>query len=185
VNHYKAIQLLAMESVTESDSDYNLRFIFRWYSRAFNTPLHEVEELPLDDILVAFFETRFEEMGDEEREKEIASLLESPEARKERLKQEAREDAETADFMRFTETQASLAARNKKATLPDKKAAAYPADLVPPPGVTGPERLPGSGETTLKDYKSLPPDINMTFVEPDEFEKLLESREVPEDGEDS
>jgi hypothetical protein len=80
---FEALQQRAMLGVVEPDDDAWLRRVFRHYSRAFSTPLHLVYELPLEDVLLAFFEDIFENMDEEDREERIEWLLMSENERAE------------------------------------------------------------------------------------------------------
>ena len=55
---FEAVKLNALESVVNPDSEYYLRFMFRWYSKTFHTPLHMVPDLPLVEVLTAYYEGR-------------------------------------------------------------------------------------------------------------------------------
>ncbi len=48
-----------------ADPNYFFRKIFRWYSKEFSTPLHLVEELPVQDIMQAWYEQTFEDLEDQ------------------------------------------------------------------------------------------------------------------------
>ena len=97
------IQILAFAAVTakEKDSDYSLRYIYRWYSTKYHTPLHLVPTLQLTDILTAYFESKYEEMSDEDLEDE----------RKELLKTDAERAAEAAEVAADTLTDDALLAQ--------------------------------------------------------------------------
>jgi primosomal protein N' len=58
----EAIEISALKSVLQPDDDYFLRRIFRWYSEKFHTPLGEVADLPVEDVLQTYFECAFEHM---------------------------------------------------------------------------------------------------------------------------
>jgi hypothetical protein len=51
-----------MCNVEREGVDFFYRRVCRWYSKSFHTPLHEVEQLPWKNILLAYFEERFYEM---------------------------------------------------------------------------------------------------------------------------
>lgn len=99
----EAVQVAALQAVLRNkqskpnsvDSEYSLRRVFRWYSKTFFTPLHEVEDLPLSDVLQSYWEERFEDMEDAELDDEKVRLLEDAEAL--RLRQ-IEEDADDADL---------------------------------------------------------------------------------------
>jgi hypothetical protein len=92
------LRLLALYNVIHEPGDYNLRFIFRWYSKTFATPLHVVEALPLHDVLIHYFECHYEGLNDSELEDEIRRLTMSTE-KLARLKRE--EDAADADAYEY------------------------------------------------------------------------------------
>lgn len=79
---YEAIEQEAMASVVEPDDEAWLRRVFRYYSKNFATPLHLVAQLPLEDVLRAFFEDVFESMSEEDREERIEWLLMTPQERR-------------------------------------------------------------------------------------------------------
>lgn len=76
-----------------------MRRIFRWYSERFHTPLHLVEDIPLTDILQAFFEVQYEELDPEERHNLAIHLLETPE---ERAQRELADKSSEEAFIRMT-----------------------------------------------------------------------------------
>lgn len=79
---FEAIQQQAMLAVVEPDDDAWLRRIFRFYSKQFATPLHLVPQLPLEDVLRAYFEEVFDSFDEETREERLEWLLMSPEERR-------------------------------------------------------------------------------------------------------
>lgn len=80
---FESIQIQAMQGIIDPNDDAWLRKIFRLYSKTFATPLHIVRCLPIEDVLMAFFEDIFENMSDEDRDERIDWLLMSPEERAE------------------------------------------------------------------------------------------------------
>lgn len=57
------IQLLALRAIAGGGEwDGYLRAVFRGYSKAFHTPLHEVEGLPLEYVLQHFWENYYENL---------------------------------------------------------------------------------------------------------------------------
>jgi len=76
----------------EGDPGYPLRKIFRWYAKTFFTPIHEVEELPLYDVLQAYFESTFEDLDHEALDIEVADLVETDEELESRQKKEDVDD---------------------------------------------------------------------------------------------
>lgn len=114
MNYYMALRLRAMRAVTAPDEDAHLRRIFRWYSQTFHTPLHQVEELPIVEVLQAFYEEKYEGMEEEDREKELLELLETEEERAVRLKDQDEQRADIFDFAKFTEAEVKRKEEQKK-----------------------------------------------------------------------
>ncbi len=79
---WESIQHEAMQAVVDPDDEAWIRRVCRFYSRTFHTPLHLVRELPLEDVLLAYFEELFEGLSEEDREERIEFLLATPEERK-------------------------------------------------------------------------------------------------------
>ena len=93
MDFYHALQCVAMQAVLNPDRDAWLRHVVRWYSKTFHTPIADVEQLPMDEVLLAYYESSFEEMEDDEREEHVHKLLETDEQRaaRERLEAKAEE----------------------------------------------------------------------------------------------
>jgi hypothetical protein len=167
MNHYDSLQLLAVRAVMKPDGEYRLRKIFRWYSTTFHTPLHLVDDLPLEDVLTAYYEQTCEEMNDEDREILLKELLETEEEKRAKQKAKDAEEAEAFEFARRLAAEAKLEAA--KAKLADVK-----------PVVKAPSMLSAKDrrEVKLPDskpaFEKLEPDVEIKFVEAGEFEKELE-----------
>ncbi len=71
------LRLRAMAGVLEPDWDAKFRSIARWYSREFSTPLTQVYALPVDFVLLHYFEADYEGL-EEEKLHEIAWELITP-----------------------------------------------------------------------------------------------------------
>lgn len=124
MNRFLAARLNALCAILhpEWDPEYELRAIYRWYSRTFHTPLHQVAELPLDEVLQNYYEARFEELEAIEPDekdpdqrsflvRERDKLAENDEERAERLRAEA-EDEELGDkFLRQVEREEDAKAK--------------------------------------------------------------------------
>ena len=54
--YIRAMQQIALAAVLSPDVDAVYRRIYRWYSKNFHTPLHEVMKLSEHDVLLAYFE---------------------------------------------------------------------------------------------------------------------------------
>lgn len=116
MNPFLAHRLSALNAVLhpETDPEYELRRIFRWYSKEFHVPLPQVYDLPLDDVLQHYYEAKYEQMeGVEPDEKdqdqrpylirERDFLCETPEERRRRIIEEE-EDKRIGDkFQRQVE----------------------------------------------------------------------------------
>ena len=112
---YTAIRLNALSAVLSGDEqEYVFRYIFRWYSKTFATPLHLVEELPIEDVLTAYYETKYEDMKEPELDMEKASLLETDEEKTARLRKEDEDRAIEADIMGKKEMIENLFRTEKK-----------------------------------------------------------------------
>ena len=163
------VKVVAMSDVVRSTPEYNFRFILRWYSREFHTPLHLVSTLPLEDIVRAYYEVKYEDMPEHEREHEIGLLLETPEELRERQLQEDREEAEALEFAKEAQAQEA------EATTPaEKLAAATNRFQQISSALKPPEKLPGPDVALPEPMQKLPPDIKMTFIEDDGFNDLME-----------
>lgn len=93
IDHAQTVGLANALDQSESKSvDYFLRHIFREYAKTFLTPLHIVETLPLDFVLLHYYENVFENLLKEERpeikelvEKERVRLSETEEEKRKRI----------------------------------------------------------------------------------------------------
>lgn len=81
------------------ESGYLMRQIHRWYSKTFHTPLHEVDALPEEDVLRAWWEERYEEMNEEELEAERQDLFVDPEEIERQQRVEDAQDADTYEIV--------------------------------------------------------------------------------------
>jgi hypothetical protein len=157
MNVFEALSLRALRGVVSPTAESNQRYVMRWYSKTFHTPLHEVANLPIEDVWLAFYEERYSALEPQELKEEIALALETPEQKAEREAQEAQEAFSEAQFLKQTEeaaakskvTPAPLGIPNLLDQVPAKLAETKPTDM--------------------------PEDITMEFVEdPNEIAKLLD-----------
>lgn len=172
MEYFRALRLAAMKSVVEPDLDAQLRHIYRWYSTHFHTPLHEVYDLCQEDILEAFYEVEYEDLNEDERDREIAELLESDEERRARLRIKDEERYEAFQFAKFSleeEKKADAAKEAKK--LADLKAAKEGKGLLQ---FQKTREAPETELPTAPPKKSEDPDIKMKFVSADDFEAELQ-----------
>jgi hypothetical protein len=179
IDMLKAVRVLAFRAVQAKESEYLFRYIMRWYSREFHTRLQDVEEIPIEEVLMHYFEDRYEHMSDEEIDEELGQLIETD---AERIAREAKEELDRQDDDEFfEEMKAEAAAGNaKNATTPTD-----PSKKLEPDAPIVPVQMLGSSDwqTFPEDgglpgktgpIKPLPPDIKMEFVEPGAFDDLDE-----------
>lgn len=134
-----AIRTRALRAVVKPDMAASMRRVFRWYSREFSTPLAQVESLPLEDVLTAYFEDLYSNMEEPLLEQELADMALTPEERALAHKQEEAEDDEfEAQILRQIREDEAKAALPKDVSvqfsgdnLPEKWAELDP--LAPPP----------------------------------------------------
>jgi len=171
----KAIRLCAVHSVKKRDADYTLRFVFRWYSEKFHTPLHEVEEIPLEILMEHYFECHYESLSEHELEEEIERLAETHAERLAREKKEAEDAAADEAFLKMHQDKARV---DEAKTNLDKKLDLQEQALPLPP-IMGDGQLPPSfaqvaakADPNLNKIPTAPPSINMSFVSDEEMEGL-------------
>jgi len=152
MNKYEALRLVALQGAYKPDAESNVRYVMRWYSKTFHTPLHEVYDLPLDDVWLAFYEERYQDLQREDLEDEVTKALESPEARNEREMEDEVEKASELEFTKMSE------AVRKTAKVLDKVKETFESLKVP--------------EATLPTAPVLEEGIDMEFIDPDEMERL-------------
>lgn len=170
MDFFKAVRLIALKQVQDPDRDYLVRKVHRWYSKTFSTPLAEVYDLPLEDVFQAYFEERYEDMSEEDRDTERLELLETEAQRIARLRREDEDEADADAYARIVaeEEKAAAEAKAKKKTeqpmlgeVPDRPTLGVGSSI--------------SRESVLPTVpKELPPNITMQFVDPDEFENEIE-----------
>lgn len=97
------IKLKALRGAWKPDRNAILRKIFRWYSKEFHTPLAEVEDLPLEDVLLHWFEVSYETLDNVERHNLAIELLETP---TERAKREMEDKSADEAFFMLTSQKA-------------------------------------------------------------------------------
>ena len=91
------VKIIALRAFITKNEDFYLREVFRWYSRSFSTALHLVPDLPLEDVLLHYFEDKLlKELDDESQHpgqlKKFA--IESLETKAERTRREIQEEME-------------------------------------------------------------------------------------------
>ena len=166
-----AVRVQALRDVLRPNEGYLLRKIARWYSKAFCTPLHAVFEIPLEDVLQAYFEERAERMTDEDREEERLLLVETEAQRRARLYAQDAEIAEDEEVLRMIEEEEAEKDRRKaekKAQEKEEKAETLPRDRL------GLGALARESDLPTESMGPIPPDITMTFEDSETFEADLD-----------
>ncbi len=176
----RAIRLAALRAVLNQrvrdpkpDPEYFMRYVMRWYSKKFFTPLDQVEQLPLEDILQAYYEERFEEMDDDHLEKERIDVLKTDED----LEKEARE-RDAQDFRKFddelwakrTTEEENKRREERKRKKELEKQAKQGLEVIPAAqsGLNA-GMSKQSDLVPLADLKQAPPSISMEFVTEEEL----------------
>ena len=151
----EAIRVIALRDVLMGGSSYNLRFLHRWFSKTFSTPLQDVYALDINELLQAFFEEKYESMDEDEREQARQDLLESEEEKQTKISQRDADRAAEEELVKMSQTQ-NVAG-------------------VPLAGVAPPVNLEGLHDPVkLSSLPELPQNVKMDFVDDQEFEALLE-----------
>lgn len=168
MNHYDALKLLALRAVMNPDGEASFRSICRWYSTTFHTPLHLVDDLPEDDVLLAYFESTYEDMEEDKREEVLQGLLETDEDRKKKALTKDAENADAFEFARqmaYEEKQKQAKAKISDVKVEKKTSMLSPADKKEARLEAGP---------TAPAFEKLEPEVSIKFVDAAEFEKELE-----------
>lgn len=165
MDYDSALRLLALQAVQKPDMPAHTRYIHRWYSKTFHTPLHVVAELDPQDVFVAYYEATYEDMTEDERESAIAELLKTPEELRADKLAKDHERADIFEFAKITEAEERKKEEKKLADLDTKQKQPFANSRMVP-------------EASLPKAKSpmekLQPDIEMKFVSAEDFEKELE-----------
>jgi hypothetical protein len=144
VSIWEDSRLLALKDVLTGTAEYQHRRILRWYSRTFATPLHDVEQLPLEYVLQHYYESFWEKAEPEELEEARVDALKTPEDRWEEQMRES------GDFIGADQIEA---AQNLLLQLQAKKDAAKNGSLSqgqkPQKGAPLPKRKRPSAEDPL------------------------------------
>lgn len=118
-NTAREAKLIAMRAICKPNLDDQIRSIFRWYSKTFSTPLHEVPDLPLSDVLVAYFEEQYEEMEPAELEYERKQLTMTARDREKAIADEDAAEEDGMDLLREMEEEARQLKNKKQPPLPE------------------------------------------------------------------
>lgn len=154
------IKIIAFSEVQKNTAEYRLRSVYRWYSRAFATPLHMVPSLPFTDVLTAYFEDQFENMDAEDLEAERKLLTETVDQKAARIAEEEAVANAEVEFQAF----AASEAKRLESTQIQKQEPVRP--------IQHPHRQ--AKEAELPEVKEIPPDITVKFVDEGFFEDLMD-----------
>lgn len=186
MDHFSALRILALSDVAEARRDggtpspaYMLRRIARWYSTEFSTPLHQVDELPLDDLMQAWYESQYEELSDEKLNHELATTTETP---AEKLARETKVHQDKLDTWRLEheddeDDDLDTAFRKATGDKPVGPAAGTMAHQPKRPQLPlqKPERSrPGEEVSLPTATRSVTEGIQKTFIDLAEMERLVE-----------
>jgi hypothetical protein len=117
---YEAVKINALHSVIKPDEEYYMRFIFRWYSKTFHTPLHLVPDLPVIDVLTSYYEDMYEKMEEADLIQERIKSSMSAEEWAEKMKNEEMDDlAFMETIMSKKKVESIKAPMLKKEALPE------------------------------------------------------------------
>ncbi len=70
-----ALERIAMARVVSNQYEDTIRRIRRWYCKQYFVPLHLVDDISDEELIVEYYESKFEEMEPEERQAKIKQLL--------------------------------------------------------------------------------------------------------------
>lgn len=110
MDHLTAIRLIALRTVVEeTDYDYQLRKVFRWYSQNFHTPLDAVYSIPIDDVLQHYYEWNYEQIAEDRTklEQEIQAILDDGHEDKVKVKTAKKEQDDDA-FLAAVESEVEV-----------------------------------------------------------------------------
>lgn len=134
-----SIRIRALRAVWKPNAESIIRRIFRWYSREFSTPLHLVDMLPLDFVLMHWFEDQYEKLEVEEKHNLAIYLLETPDERRRRELEEkkADEDFFLAAKLQAENSKSKKILLDKLKELKDKVKNIKKVEVPPSPVVAG------------------------------------------------
>ncbi len=73
MNIYEQLRIISLSNVVDGPADYQYRKACRYFSTTFNTPLSNVEALPMDYFLTNYYEHVYESMEEDDNENERLS----------------------------------------------------------------------------------------------------------------
>lgn len=177
------VPLIAFEGVVNDTVDYKIRHIYRWYSREFNTPLHVVYDLDPYEILLNFFECRYENQEWEEQEETRQKLVLTEEERIKKETEEASKKKKTElddeAFLRDVQAKAATFTEPKKpaksATPQEIKDPNPPMFFDRPTQATAPQMLGGN---SLPSAKPEDDEFSIDTVSEEKFNAIVDNWQV-------
>ena len=168
----------ALHDVLSEPPEFKIRFIQRWYSREFSTPLHVVEdELDFREVARHFFECRYEAMLEGERFEDLEDARRSfrKSCDPDFAKAEAAEVQKDEEFARKLEARLAAEAAGKAPPPTEPPKPAAPATLGEVPAPKGRWRPPRAKprENALPAAEPQEPEVDVTFATDDEFERSV------------
>lgn len=168
----RAIRLLALAAVLNQhrrnpkpDPEYFRRFVMRWYSKRFHTPLDKVEGLPMEDILQAYFEERYEELQEPELEREKAEILKTEEDLVQEDRKRDLEQAQMFDDMLWAKRDNERMAKLRLAKAQKRQGLQTTA-----PGTGINAGLSSSSPFPMSSLQKTPANISLSFVSESELD---------------
>lgn len=111
---FRDLQLISLQNFVNPNEDAFYRRLCRWFASEFHTNLFEVEQKPLEYLLMHYFEHKLEKMSKDDLAKYKRFLLHKEDI----LEEEEEDDAwlEQMELEFIKKKQAELDAKNKKET---------------------------------------------------------------------
>ena len=170
MDYYKHLRTIALKSVIEPDEPYLIRKIVRWYSKTFSTPISMVEEIPIEHILTAYYESEFEGKKEEELEQIVRDMFtEEVNTRKEEMEEEKRAVEDFEFLQALKEEERLKPKKDTKGTLNDLVKASKKLTNVL-------NSIKSNRETTLPDEELLPSNVSISFS--DDLEEEIEKHDL-------
>lgn len=79
------VRIRALTSIMDPDEQAWLQGVFEWYSKEYHTPLHTIQDLPLDTVIYVYYRAYYKGLEPEDRHNEAIWLLETPAERAARV----------------------------------------------------------------------------------------------------
>jgi primosomal protein N' len=172
-----AIKLKALRDVLSSDSEFTIRRIYRWYSKTFATPLQEAFDIPLEDILLHYYEERFSALDQEELQEELILATENEQQRAERKELQDSEMANEYELLEMSR-QANEAAEQAKRKKDVSKSKEFNLKAkMTAEGITKLSDALSTAADSIKEAMQADPldlPMSINFEEDKQFESLLD-----------